>query len=81
MKWSCVAAAAILASDHETPPPDNTKMFDRFRMRYGKVYNGVDEASVRFGNFKADVGVIRGTNAKHLSSWLRSTDAGRVCRN
>ena len=50
-------------------------------MPYGKVYNGVDEVSVRFDNFKANVGVIRGTSAKHLSFWLRSTDAGRVCRN
>ena len=50
-------------------------------MPYGKVYNGVDEVSVRFDNFKANVVVIRTTNAKHLSFWLRSTDAGRVCRN
>ena len=81
MKWSCVAATAILASGHETPPPDHTMMFDTFRMPYGKVYNGVDEVSVRFDNFKANVGVIRTTNAKHLSFWPRSTDTGRVCRN
>ena len=55
--------------------------FDRCRMTYGKVYNGVDEVSVRFDNFKANVGVIRWTNAKHLSFWLRSTDAGIVCRS
>ena len=50
-------------------------------MPYGKVYNGVDEVSVRFDNFKANVGVILWTNAKHLSFWLRSTDAGIVCRS
>ena len=71
MKWSCVAATAMLASGHETPPPDYTRMFDRFRMRYGKVYNGVDEESVRFDHVKASVDVIRTTNAKTLTCWLR----------
>jgi C1A family cysteine protease len=63
----------MLAAGHETPP-DYTKMFDRFRMRYGKVYNGVDEESVRFDNFKANVDVIRATNAKNLTFWLRPTE-------
>ena len=71
MKWSCVAATAMLASGHETLPPDYTKMIDRFRMRYGKVYNGVGEESVRFDHVKASVDVIRATNAKTLTCWLR----------
>ena len=70
MKWSCVAATAMLASGHETPPPGYTRMFVRFRMRYGKVYNSVGEESVRFDHVKANVDVIRTTNAKTLTCWL-----------
>ena len=69
MMWSCVAATAMLASGHETPPPDYTRMIDRFRMRYGKVYHGVGEESVRFDHVKAS-DVIRTTSAKTLTCWL-----------
>ena len=51
--------------------PDYTTMFDRFRMRYGEEYNGVGEESVRFDHVKASVDVIRTSNAKTLTCWLR----------
>ena len=56
-------------SDFGVRPRDTSTrpmMFDRFRMPYGKVYNGVDEVSVRFDNFKANVGVIRTTNVPNV---------------
>ena len=61
------AAAALLAEAHEVPPPDYLMMFDNFKMKYGKVYNGIDEESVRFANFKANVDIIAATNAKNLT--------------
>jgi len=67
MKGSCIAVAALLAEAHEVPPPDYLMMFDNFKMKYGKVYNGIDEESVRFANFKANVDIIVATNAKNLT--------------
>ena len=58
MKGSCIAVAALLAEAHEVPPPDYLMMFDNFKMKYGKVYNGIDEESVRFAIFKS------------MSTWL-----------
>ena len=40
---------------------------EHFRMKYGKVYNGIDEESVRSENFKANVDIIVATNAKNLT--------------
>jgi|ERR1712136_725500 len=36
-------------------------------MKYLKVYNDINEESVRFENFKTNVGIIRATNAKNLT--------------
>ena len=67
MKWSCVVATAMPASGHETPTPDR-KMLHKFWMRYGKMYDGMDEESVRSDKFKDNFDVIRTTNAPNLSS-------------
>merc|ERR1712107_924155 len=55
---------------HEVPPPDYLMMFDNFKMKYGKVHGGIDEESVRFANFKANVDIIVATNAKNLTYFL-----------
>jgi len=67
MKSSCVAAAVLVAAGHEMPSPDYMMMFNNFKTTYGKVYNGINEDAVRFGNFKANVDVIYATNARNLT--------------
>jgi hypothetical protein len=67
MKSACVAAAVLVAAADERSPPNYQLMFDHFKTKYGKVYNGIDEESVRFGNFKANIGIIRATNARNLT--------------
>ena len=67
MKSYCIAAAVLVAAGHETPPPNYVMMLDHFKTHYGKVYNGINEESVRFGNFKSNVEIIRATNARNLS--------------
>ena len=39
----------------------------QFRLQYGKVYNGIDDESVHFAHFKANVEIIVATNAKNLT--------------
>jgi len=67
MKSSCIAAAVLVAAGHEVPPPDYMMMFNNFKTKYGKVYNGINEDAVRFGIFKANVDVIYATNARNLT--------------
>merc|ERR1719414_1166866 len=67
MKSSCIAAAVLVAAGHEVPPPDYMMMFNNFKTKYGKVYNGVNEDAVRFGIFKANADVIYATNARNLT--------------
>ena len=62
MEGARVAAAALVAAGHETSPPSYQLMFDDFMTKYGKVYNGIDEESVRFENFKTNIGIIRASN-------------------
>ena len=67
MKSACVAAAVLVSAADERSPPNYQMKFDHFKTKYGKVYNGIDEESVRVENFKANVGIIRATNAKNLT--------------
>nr|ABV22333.1 cysteine protease 1 [Noctiluca scintillans] len=67
MKSSCTAAAVLVAAGHEVPPPDYMMMFNNFKTKYGKVYNGINEDAVRFGIFKANVDIIYATNARNLT--------------
>merc|ERR1719414_2314601 len=67
MKSSFIAAAVLVAAGHEVPPPDYMMMFNNFKTKYGKVYNGINEDAVRFGIFKANVDVIYATNARNLT--------------
>merc|ERR1719414_1962694 len=85
MKSSCIAAAVLVAAGHEVPPPDYMMMFNNFKTKHGKVYNGINEDAVRFGIFKANVDVIYATNARNLTFFvgrerIHRPDAGRVCR-
>jgi len=67
MKRYCIAAAVLVAAGHETTPPNYVMLWNYFKTHYGKVYNGINEESVRFGNFKSNVDIIRATNARNLS--------------
>jgi len=67
MKSYCIAAAVLVTAGHETPPPNYVMLWNYFKTHYGKVYNGINEEAVRFGNFKSNVEIIRATNARNLS--------------
>ena len=42
-------------------------MWKDFKGTFGKLYNGIDEESSRFGAFKANVDIIQAANNKNLS--------------
>ena len=60
---------AVAAGDVK-PVPNYAMMFDNFKQKYGKSYNGVDEETKRFDIFKSNVDLIYDTNAKKLSYTL-----------
>ena len=68
-----MAAAVLLAAANEKSPPNYQMRFDNFKTKYGKVYSGIDEKSVRFENFKANDGTIRPTSVP-----VRRSHAGGV---
>ena len=57
----------IEGGGYEVPSPKYEMMFDNFRTKYGKVYNGINEESVRSADFKANADIIVATTAKNLT--------------
>jgi len=70
MKRACIAAVSVAAAHESSLLPDYVTMFDNFKMKHGKVYNGINEESVRFNNFKANVDIILAANARNLTFTL-----------
>merc|ERR1711991_525744 len=54
-----------------TPGPNYDLMWDHFKTKYGKVYNGITDESTRFQIFKGHVDFIHTTNAQNLSYRLK----------
>merc|ERR1712227_548259 len=54
-----------------TPGPNYDLMWDHFKTKYGKVYNGITDESARFQIFKGHVDFIHTTNAQNLSYRLK----------
>merc|ERR1712136_645191 len=46
-------------------------MWDHFKTKYGKVYNGITDESARFQIFKGHADFIHTTNAQNLSYRLK----------
>jgi len=51
-------------------PANYQMMFDNFKGKFGKFYNGIDDEAKRFEVFKANVDLIQDTNAQALSYTL-----------
>merc|ERR1712227_541260 len=54
-----------------TPGPNYDLMWDHFKTKYGKVYNGITDESTRFQIFKGHVDFIHTTNAQNLTYRLK----------
>ena len=78
MRGSYIAAAVLAAAGHETPPPNNVMMWNSFKTKYGKVYNGINEDSVRFGNFQSNVEIMWATNARNLTFALGANESANL---
>ena len=46
--------------------PNYDMMWKDFKGTFGKLYNGIDEESSRFGVFKANVDIIQAANNKNV---------------
>jgi len=72
MKSSCIGASLLLSTaSAATPGPNYDLMWDHFKTKYGKVYNGITDESARFQIFKGHVDFIHTTNAQNLSYRLK----------